>query len=78
MVKEIEGDNDDMLKEDTFSVEVTDEGTGNKEIEQANTDIAVCEDIAFWPRTCSGLLIVNFVTLRPKSFKTKMNRLLRL
>ena len=58
VVKEIEGDNDDVSKEEspsTFSEDMYEyeegnyEVTGNKEIEQANTEIAVYEDIAFWP-----------------------------
>ena len=69
-----------MLKEERSTVdgedryeykEGTDEVTGNKEIEQANTEIVVYEDIAFWPRTCSGQLLVDLETLGPKRFKKK-------
>ncbi len=58
VVREIEGDNDDVLKEENSSAcskdwyeyeEGTDKVTGNKEIEQAITEISVFEDIAFWP-----------------------------
>ena len=49
--------------------ERTDEVTGNKEIEQVNTKIAVYEVIEFWPEQ----LLVDLVTSGPKSFKTKMN-----
>ena len=53
-------DNDDVPKEESSSEfgkdkykyeKGTDEVTGNKEIEPANTEIAVYKDIAFWPRT---------------------------
>ena len=83
VVKEIEGDNDDVPKKRSSSAfskgkyeyeEGTDEVTWNKEIEQANTVIAVYEDIVFWPRTCSGQLLIDLVILEPKCFKTKMNR----
>ena len=49
----------------------TDEVTGNKEIEQANTEIAVFEVIAFWPRTCSGQLLVDLIISGPKKFQNK-------
>ena len=64
-----------MPKEESSSVcskdryeyeEGTDEVIGNKEIEQANTRIAVYKDIAFWPQTRSGELLVNLITLGPK------------
>ena len=29
------------------------------------------EDIAFWPRNCSGKLLVGFGTLGPKKFQNK-------
>ena len=60
IVKENEGNNDGMSKEeisfpcckDRYEYEErTDEVTGNKEIKQENTEIVVYEDIAFWPRT---------------------------
>ena len=56
VVKEIEGDNYDVSKEESFSAcgkdrykyeEGTDKVTGNKEIEKAKTEIAVYEDNAF-------------------------------
>ena len=65
VVKRIEGDNDDVLKEESSRAcdkdryeyeEGTDEVTGNKEIEQANTEIAVYKDIAFWLQTYSEQL----------------------
>ena len=80
VVNEIEGDNDDVAKEESYSVcgkdrykyeEETDGATGNKEIEQANTDIAVYEGITFWPQTCSGQLLADLVTLGPKKFQNK-------
>ena len=48
-----------------------DEVTGNKETESSNTDTVVYEDIAFWPRICSGQLLVDLVTLGPKMFQNK-------
>ena len=80
VVKEIEGDNDDIPKEESSNTcgkdryeykEWTDDITGNKEIELANTEIAVYEDIAFWSRNCSGQLLVDLVTLGPKKFWNK-------
>ena len=59
--QEVVGD-DDVSKEESTSAcgkdrfeftEGTDEVTGYKEIEQANTEIAVYENIASWPQTCS-------------------------
>ena len=76
VVKEIEGDNDDVLKKKSFSACSKDrckyeKRTGNKEIELANPEIAVYEDIVFWPRTCSGKLVVDLVRLGLKMFQNK-------
>ena len=49
----------------------TDEVTEIKAIEQANTNIAVYEDIVFWPRNCSGQLLFGLLTLGPKMFQNK-------
>ena len=55
---EVIGDSNDMSKEERSSArgknryvyeEGTEKVTGNKEIEQGNKEIAVCENIAFWP-----------------------------
>ena len=43
--------------------EGTDEVTGNIEIEQANTEIAMYEDTTFWPQTCSEQSLVDLVML---------------
>ena len=75
VVKEIEGDNEDRLKEENSSACCEDEYeyeegidvvTENKEIDQASSKIAVYEFIAFWLRTCSKQLLVNLVILGPK------------
>ena len=79
-IKEIEGDNDDMPKEESSRScgkdkhkyeDKTDEVTENKEIEQENTEIAAYEDIIFWPQNCSEQLLVDLVTLGPKKFQNK-------
>ena len=31
----------------------------------------MCEDIVFWPRSCSGHLLIDLVTLGPKKFQNK-------
>ena len=78
VVKEIEGDNDDVPKEKSSSAcskdryeyeEGTDKVTRNKE--QVNIEIAVFEDIEFWPRTCSMQLLVDLVKLGSKHFQNK-------
>ena len=80
VAKEIDGDNDIVPKEESSraygkyrykSEERTDEVTGNKEMEQANTETAVDEDIAFWSWNCSGQLLVNPVTLGHKKLQNK-------
>ena len=79
VVKEIEGDNDEPKEENSSACskyryeyeEGTDEVTGNKEIEQANTEIDVYEDFAFWPWICSRQLLVELVTLGLKKFQNK-------
>ena len=42
-----------------------------KKLIKQTLDIAVYEDIAFWPRTCSGQLLVDLVILGPKKFQNK-------
>ena len=80
VVKGIESDNDDVPKKESSSIynkdryeyeEGTDEVTGNKEIEQENTEIAVYEDITFWPWTWLGQLLVDLEILAPKMFQNK-------
>ena len=80
VVKGIEGDNDNVPnevssracpKERYENEEGNDKFSRKKEIEQANTEIAVYEDIAFWPRTCTRKLLNDLVTLEPKKFKRK-------
>ena len=80
VVKETEGDNDDGPKEESSSAcgkdwyeyeEGIDEVIGNKETEQANIEITVYADIAFWPRTCSGQLFIDLLILGPKMFQNK-------
>ena len=75
VVKEIEGDNDDVQNEKSSSAcgkdryeERTD---GNKEIEQANTEIAVYEDIPFWSRTYFGKFLVSLKKIFWKLFGPK-------
>ena len=77
--RKIEGDNNDVLKEESFSAcgkyrckydEGTDEVTAyKKKRKQAITEIAVHADIVFLPRICSGSLLVDLVTLGPKTFQ---------
>ena len=87
IIKEIERDSDDVSKEESSSEcskdryeheEITNEVTRNNEIQQANTEIFVYEDIAFWLQNCPWQLLIDLVTLGCKHFKTKMIRLLRL
>ena len=61
-----------MCSKDWYEYEEgTDKVTGNKEIKQANTEIAMYEDIVFWPRNFSGQLLVDLVTLGSKKFQNK-------
>ena len=70
VVKKIEDANEDVPKEesssscgkDRYEYEGSDKVTGNKEIDQANTEIAVYEGIAVWPQSFSGKLLVVLVT----------------
>ena len=80
VVKEIQGDNDDVPKKESSSAcgkdmyeyeEGTDEVTENKEIERTAIKITVNRDIAFWPQTCSGQLLVDLVRVGPKMFQNK-------
>ena len=83
LVKETEGDNDEVPKEENFSVcgkdryeyeEGTDKVTGNKEIEEAtHTDYCVRRYRILSMILLRAVFLLILLHRDPKSFKTKMN-----
>ena len=74
VVKETEGDNDDVSKEVhgvRIGMNMKKELMKLLEIKKYNrqTEIVVHDDIAFWTQTCSGQLLVDLVTLAHKMFQ---------